>query len=234
MESPVHLAEGNSANERQIKKNGNFGFSVGVNFLFAKKNKFLLRILKSMSNVSVNFNILLANHLMAVQNKVTQLVGGSLKREFDGWASQGIHQETCCVELSFAFHHSGAGINNNNNSLTVPKIRTFWTGQNGIDIYIIAVPEMRAYLDHEYGVSENYKGGKKSDYTAIVGRTGIIALGNRHISVWDGHNYTLENTFLDLWGDAVFQRGSHVGELINESAHIRGIFFWEITSEWGF
>jgi hypothetical protein len=189
-----------------------------------------------MSNVCVNFDILSANHLRAVQGKVTQLVGGSLKREYDGWASQGIHQETCCVELSFALNNSGASINDNRGSLTLPKpkIRTNWTGDNGIDVYIIAVQEMRAYLDNEYGVAENYKGGKKSDYTDIVGRTGILALGNRHISVWDGQNYTLENTFLDLWGDAVFQSGSHAGELINESSHLRGIFFWEITSEWGF
>jgi hypothetical protein len=189
-----------------------------------------------MSNVCVNFNILLANHMMAVQGKVTQMVGGSLKTQYDGWASQGIHEETCCVELSYALHHSGASINDNRGSLSMtnPKIRTFWTAQNGIDVYIIAVQEMRAYLDHEYGIAENYKGGKKSDYTAIVGRTGIIGLGHRHISVWDGHNYTFENTFLDLWGDAVFRTGANAGERINESAHLRGIFFWEITSEWGF
>lgn len=187
-----------------------------------------------MSNVCVNFDIMSQNHLAAVTGNAVALAGGSLKSFYDTWRSQnGYGLETCCVELSWAFNNSGAGINDNNSSITLSKART-WTGGDGSSNYIISVPEMKVFLDNEYGLADNYMGGVKSDYAGIVGRKGVLALGYRHISVWDGSNYTHEGHYLDLWGNAVFQSGDNAGTLINASAHNRGIYFWEITSQYGF
>jgi hypothetical protein len=56
----------------------------------------------------------------------------------------------------------------------------------------------------------------------ISGRHGILAFGHRHIDLWEGSRYHWQELYNDyyLW---------HC-----DSIALRGIFFWEVTSVWGF
>jgi len=86
--------------------------------------------------------------------------------------------------------------------------------------YIFAVPDLKVYLNNQFSEAENYKGTKEEMIAKITGRTGILALGHRHIDLWEGSKYQWQDLHLDLW---------HF-----ESPKKRGIFFWEVTSEFGF
>jgi hypothetical protein len=81
---------------------------------------------------------------------------------------------------------------------------------------------MRFYLDKRWGQAENYGGSKDAMIAKIQGRTGILAMGHRHIDLWLGDNIHRPSAYRMgyLWS--------------NESIKLRGVFFWEVTSEFGF
>ena len=56
--------------------------------------------------------------------------------------------------------------------------------QSGGRNYLFEVSDMRFYLDNRYGQAENYQGSKQTMTSPIEGRTGILAMGHRHIDLW--------------------------------------------------
>jgi hypothetical protein len=163
-----------------------------------------------MANVSVNFALLKEKH--PSYTTIRSLLPGI----------PGYVDETCCVQISYALNRSGAVIESYayENPFYKRKVRAF-EGRDGMN-YIFEVSDMRFYLDNRYGNAENYNGSKDAMIEKIRGRTGILAFGYRH---------------MDLWGGADIHRPSEyrMGYLwTNESLKKRGIFFWEVTSEWGF
>ena|ERR1700761_5337104 len=129
--------------------------------------------------------------------------------------------ETCSVQVSWALNHAGAIIANYaypDPQIYKGKVRAY-QGRDGLN-YIFAVPDLRVYLDNTFGVAENYKGSKDEMQAKIQGRHGILAFGHRHIDLWEGARFHWQALYLDLW--------------TFESTKKRGIFFWEVTSRWGF
>lgn len=105
-------------------------------------------------------------------------------------------------------------------SVATGKVRAF-KGSDGMS-YIFAVPDMKVYLNNTYGDAENYKGSKQKMTEGIKDRHGILAFGHRHIDLWVGDNIHRPSDYnmAYLWS--------------NNSIQLRGIFFWEVTSELGF
>lgn len=163
-----------------------------------------------MANVSVNFGLLVNYH--PSYKTVRSLVSGI----------PGYVNETCCVQVSYALNRSGAVIENYDypNPLYKRKVRAF-KGKDNMS-YIFEVSDMRYYLDNRYGNAENYTGSKQKIIEKISGRTGILAMGYRHIDLWLKNDiHRPADYFIDyLW--------------TNDSLKKRGVFFWEVTSEWGF
>lgn len=128
--------------------------------------------------------------------------------------------ETCCVQVSYALNRSGQVIENYayDNPYYKRKVRAF-KANDGMH-YIIEVSDFRFFLDNRYGLSENHTGSKQQMIEQIEGHTGILAFGYRHIDLWEGDRYHWQQLYLDLWGFASVKK--------------HGIFFWEVTSEWGF
>ena len=129
--------------------------------------------------------------------------------------------ETCAVQLSYALNHAGGPILQYaypDPTLHKGKVNAY-QGRDGMN-YIFAVPDLKVYLNNQFSEAENYKGTKEEMIAKITGRTGILALGHRHIDLWEGSKYQWQDLHLDLW---------HF-----ESPKKRGIFFWEVTSEFGF
>ena len=167
-----------------------------------------------MANVSVNFDTLKANHPNYQQIK--SLLGGDLLANVNAgrW-------ETCAIQVSYALNRSGAVIEDyafEDYSLSTGRVRAL-TSDDGMN-YIYGVPDLKVFLNNRYGLAENYQGSKQQMIDNIQGRKGILALGHRHIDLWEGERFHWQHLYLDLWGF--------------DSVKLRGIFFWEITSEWGF
>jgi hypothetical protein len=163
-----------------------------------------------MANVSVDFAILEEKH--PSYRSIRSLVSGI----------PSYVNETCCVQISYAFNRAGAVIENYayTNPLYQRKVRAF-RGGDGM-AYIFEVSDMRYYLDNRYGPAENFGGSKQQIIDNIGGRHGIFAFGYRHIDLWLGddihrpYDYRMDY----LW--------------TNDSIKQRGAFFWEVTSQWGF
>lgn len=163
-----------------------------------------------MANVAVNFNILRSKHPRYTAIR-------SLLKSIPSYVD-----ETCCVQLSYALNRSGACIENYAywNPFYQRTVRAFQGTDNRF--YIIEVSDMRYYLDNRYGNAENYNGTKQQIIEHIKGRRGILAFGYRHIDLWVG-------------GDIDWPAGYNMDYLwSNPSLKKQGIFFWEVTSEWGF
>jgi hypothetical protein len=163
-----------------------------------------------MANVSVNFKVLMEKH--PTGTGVRGLVSGI----------PNYVNETCCVQMSYAFDHAGAPVedySNVKNPVAGRKVRAFNSGGRN---YIFEVSDMRFYLDKRWGQAENYNGTKDKMIASIEGRTGVLAMGHRHIDLWVGENIHRPSLYrMDyLWS--------------NESIKLRGVFFWEVTSEFGF
>ena len=163
------------------------------------------------ANVYVSFKTLVGNH--PSYHTIRTLV-----KPIPGYVD-----ETCAVQISYALNRSGGVIQNYeypDAAVATGKVRGF-AGDDRLN-YIFGVPDMRVYLDRKYGAGENFKGTKAKMVEAIQGRTGILAFGYRHLDLWLGKNIHRPNEYLMdyLW--------------TNESLTLRGIFFWEVTSEWGF
>jgi hypothetical protein len=129
--------------------------------------------------------------------------------------------ETCAVQVSYALNHSGNAIHDYaypSQEVATGKVRAYKAQDNLF--YIFAVPDMKVYLNNEFGTAENYKGTKADMMAKINGRHGLLAFGHRHIDLWQGSRFHWQDLYLDLWGF--------------DSVTLRGIFFWEVTSEWGF
>jgi hypothetical protein len=164
-----------------------------------------------MANVSVNFDRLKSNH-PSWQNI------RSLLKNIPSYVN-----ETCAVQLSYALNRSDGVIGDYaypDASLATGKVRAF-QGNDGLS-YIFAVPDMKVYLNNTYGDAENYKGSKQQMTEGIKNRYGILAFGHRHIDLWavDNIHRPSDYNMAYLWS--------------NDSIQLRGIFFWEVTSEWGF
>jgi hypothetical protein len=105
-------------------------------------------------------------------------------------------------------------------SLATGKVRAF-RGSDGLS-YIFAVADMKVYLNSTYDDAENFKGSKQQMVEGIKDRHGILAFGHRPIDLWRGSNIHRPSDYdlAYLWSC--------------ESVQLRGVFFWEVTSEWGF
>ena len=165
-----------------------------------------------MANVSVNFDSLKFNH-PSWQNIRSLLKVPSYVNE------------TCAVQLSYALNRSGSyGVIGRyaypNASLATGAVRAFQSS-DGL-FYIFAVPDMKVYLNNTYGDAENCKGSKQRMIDSIKNRYGILGFGHRHIDLWavDTIHRPSDYNMAYLWS--------------NDSIRQRGIFFWEVTSEWGF
>ena len=163
-----------------------------------------------MANVPVNFDILLDKH--PSWRTIRSLVKGIPK----------IVDNTCAVQLSYALNRSGAVIEDyefEDASLATGRVRAF-VGNDQMS-YIYAVPDMKIYLNKRYGIAENYKGSKQKLVDKISDRQGILAFGHFHIDLWLLDDIQRPEDYKDvLWSSASVQQ--------------RGIFFWEVTSKWGF
>ncbi len=164
-----------------------------------------------MANVPVNFDILKDKHPSYHTIR-------SLLKNIPAYVD-----ETCAVQLSYALNRSGAVIENyafEDPGVATGKVRAF-AGDDQM-FYIFGVPDMKVYLNGRYGIPENYSGSKEDMISNISGRHGILAFGHRHIDLWVGDNIHRPSQYRMgyLW--------------TNESIQLRGIFFWEVTSEWGF
>lgn len=163
-----------------------------------------------MANVPVNFNILLDKH--PSWRDIRSMVSG-IPDYVDN---------TCAVQLSYGLNRAGAGIENYDfpdAMVATGKVRAF-TGGDGMN-YIFAVPDMRVYLNNRFGIAENYQGSKQKMIDKIKGRQGILAFGHFHIDLWTKTDIQRPWDYRDvLWSD--------------KSVQLRGIFFWEVTSKWGF
>ncbi|TLU98010.1 T6SS effector amidase Tae4 family protein [Dyadobacter luticola] len=133
----------------------------------------------------------------------------------------GNDQETCTIELSYAMNKSGLWIPDDlpySPLVFGGRVRSMKDASG--DNYIYSVVDMIVYLDKTYPVSQNYRAANRAGFVSQLGsRVGIIALGHRHISLWDGKQYVHEKEFYDIWS----------GEY-GASAAKRGIFFWEVKS----
>ena len=162
-----------------------------------------------MANVSVNFSTLQDRH--PTSREVKALVTGIPK----------FVDETCCVQMSYALNNAGAPVEayEFHNPLAGRKVRAFKSGGRN---YIFEVSDMRFYLDNRFGMSDNYQGSKQAIIGQLDGRTGILAMGHRHIDLWLGSDIHRPSHYRMnyLW--------------TNESIKLRGVFFWEVTSEFGF
>jgi len=163
-----------------------------------------------MANVCVNFEVLQEKHPTGME------VRGRVK------GIPSYVDETCCVQMSYAFNHSGAPVEDYSdvhNPVAGRKVRAFPSGGRN---YIFEVSDMRFYLDKRWGQAENYTGTKDAMIAKIKGRTGVLAMGHRHIDLWLGEN---------IHRPALYRMGYLWS---NESIKLRGVFFWEVTSEFGF
>jgi hypothetical protein len=167
----------------------------------------------NIANIPVNFEILREHHPSYKQIK--GLIGGPLLASVnkDNW-------ETCCIQVNYALNHSGKAIqeyafHNPDMGRTVRAVKS-----NDDMNYIFEVTDLKAYLNSRYGIAENYKGTQQEMINNIRVRYGILALGHRHVDLWEGERYHWQDLYLDLWK--------------SESVKKRGIFFWEVTSKWGF
>jgi Type VI secretion system (T6SS), amidase effector protein 4 len=165
----------------------------------------------SMANVSVNFDQLTSNH--PSYQRIRSLLKG-----IPAYVG-----ETCTVQLSYALNRSDGAIGNYaypDATLATGKVRAF-RGSDGLT-YVFAVPDMKVYLNNAYDDAENYKGSQQRMIERIKDRPGILAFGHRHIDLWTGKNIhrPADYDVPYLW--------------TNDSVQLRGIFFWEVTSKWGF
>ena len=166
-----------------------------------------------MANVSLNFDVLTQNHpswrhIRALVSNIPKIV-----------------DNTCCVQLSFALNRSGGVIEDyefKDGTLATGKVRAF-ASSDGMN-YIYAVPDMKVYLNKRYGLAENFTGSKQSVVNKIGDRQGILAFGHFHIDLFMLGDIHRPDDYLQsggvLWNNA--------------SPKLRGFFFWEVTSEWGF
>ena len=168
-----------------------------------------------MANVPVDFDKLVENH--PDFNAIGQLVN----------VPSGI--ETCTVQMSYALNHAGSPITNYEyQDPTLPYDKKTKTnhvrGYRAADnrTYLFSVPDMKVYLNRTYGSAENKRGSRANMEGLIQNRTGILAFGHRHIDLWLGDDIHRPHLYKMgyLWN--------------NESINLRGIFFWEVTSQWGF
>jgi hypothetical protein len=164
------------------------------------------------ANVSVDFDTLKSNHpsYRTIRSLVTNIPS--------------IVDETCAVQLSYALNRCSGGVIVNyaypDATVATGKVRGF-EGNDKMN-YIYSVVDMKVYLSNKYGTPENYKSSKAKVIEKIKGRRGILAMGYRHIDLWDKTDIHRSADYLMdyLW--------------TNESLQVRGVFFWEVTSEWGF
>ncbi|GLU56962.1 T6SS effector amidase Tae4 family protein [Dyadobacter frigoris] len=142
-------------------------------------------------------------------------MGGQIEKYID------TKVETCTIELSYAMNRSGLNIPDDlpySPIVAGGRVRSM-KDERG-DNYIYSVVDMKAYLDKTYPLTQNYRAGSRAGFVKQLGsRKGILALGYRHISLWDGKHYVHETDFFDLWS------GEHA-----VSTALRGVFFWEIAS----
>jgi hypothetical protein len=168
---------------------------------------------RKMANVSVDYASLYANH--PSYNDIRTLVD-------DIPSDLG---ETCAIQLSYALNRAGQyGLIQNYDYpdpiVATGRVRAFQS-DDGYN-YIYSVVDLRVYLNNTFGTADNYKGTKASMTAGIAGRKGILAFGHRHVDLWDGndvHRPSLYNMAY-LWSC--------------DSIQLRGVFFWEVTSQWGF
>lgn len=68
-------------------------------------------------------------------------------------------------------------------------------------LYLIEVCDMGAYLTGKYGIAENYRGSKDKMIAQIIVRKGILALGDRHIELWNRTKIHRHERYMlsDLW-----------------------------------
>jgi hypothetical protein len=166
-----------------------------------------------MANVSVDFAALYSNH--PSYNDI-----GTLIDDIPSYVT-----ETCAVQLSYALNRSGTyGVIGQYDypdpMVATGRVRAFQS-DDGYK-YIYSVVDLRVYLNNTYGTADNYTGTKDTMTANISGRKGILAFGHRHIDLWAGndiHRPSLYNMPY-LWSC--------------DSILLRGIFFWEVTSQWGF
>lgn len=160
-----------------------------------------------------DFQTLYNNH--PFHTIVFQGMGGEVEKYMD------TDVETCTIELSYAMNRSGLNIPDDlpySPLVAGGRVRSKKDAKG--DNYLFSVVDMKVYLDKTYPVSQNYRAGSRAGFVKQLGnRKGIIALGHRHISLWDGKHYVHEEAFLDIWS------GKYAA-----SAALRGIFFWEIAS----
>ena len=144
-----------------------------------------------------------------------QGVGGKIEEYMD------TDVETCTIELSYAMNRSGLWIPDDLPSSPLVyggKVRSKKDAKG--DNYIYSVVDMLVYLNKTYPVAANYRASSRAGFVQQLGsKKGIIALGHRHISLWDGKHYVHEEKFYDIWS------GKY-----GASAANRGIFFWEVKS----
>jgi hypothetical protein len=164
-----------------------------------------------MANVAVDFDRLKYNHPSWKNIR-------SLLKNIPGYVN-----ETCAVQLSYGLNRAGGIIGDYafpDASVATGKVRGF-QGDDALS-YIFSVPDIKVYLNNTYGDSENYNGSKQQMTKNINDRHGILAFGHRHIDLWTGNNIHRPSDYKlsYLWS--------------NDSVQLRGIFFWEVTSEWGF
>ncbi len=119
----------------------------------------------------------------------------------EGW-------ETCCIQMSHAVNLSG---------LLIPG-STSGIGMNvkGMN-YILAVPNMRDFLNSAFSQAENYSGNRTTMISQIVDRRGIIGFGDRHIDLWKKTNIHRPDYYIlsALWEAKSTKRD--------------GIYFWEVA-----
>jgi hypothetical protein len=166
-----------------------------------------------MANVSVDWGSLYPNH-PSYQN-IWNLID-----DIPSYVN-----ETCAVQLSYALNRSGTwGVigqqyNYPSSMVYTGRVRAFQS-DDGYN-YIYSVIDMKVYLDNTYGTADNYTGAYNAMQGGISGRTGILAFGYRHIDLWDGNNIHRPSDYsVNFWAD--------------NSVRNNGIFFWEVTSQYGF
>jgi hypothetical protein len=160
-----------------------------------------------------DFQTLLNNH--PFHNIADQGIGGRVA------AYMGGDVETCTIELSYAMNRSGLNIPDDlpySHEVAGGRVRSLKDARG--DNYIFSVVDMKAYLNKTYPLAVNYRAGSRAGFVKQLGsKKGIIALGHRHISLWDGNHYVHEENFYDIWSG-----------VYGASAAKRGIFFWEVKT----
>jgi hypothetical protein len=175
--------------------------------------RFIDKTYQSIFMIFCDFPTLLNNH--PYHDIQSAGIGGAIE------AYMGTGVETCTIELSYAMNRSGLAIPDDlpySPQVAGGRVRSR-KDQRG-DNYIFSVVDMKVYLDKTYPLTENYQASGRAGFVKLLGsKKGIIALGHRHISLWDGRHYVHEEKFYDIWGG---KYGQSVAQ--------RGIFFWEVNS----